>query len=464
MAAACASAAFAALPSTPDAARPCSGHGTCVNVSAAVSPHFNVLCACDAGYTGAGDLYDARVAVDPATGKTLALDCVLPVAVSSALMSLVVLVVALRLVATGCAIYLKLNRAWSAVHNNPNVASSGLPMRIRATLSRAKRDPMVGLLLLDFGVATPANIASLAIRYASNQEATLGSDVAFTVLWVVPMLLQTLIWNVTTYRAALSLIKSRAMRADVSDTLAWRVLQFPLITLFGYVVFVGALPFGMLGLDSSRGPMANGQYILLIVRGLGNAATHIAAAVQSMIVVREARTLLGQLSPRNVGDAAAADAGPKAAEGGGGSDDQSTAAMRVLRYLEHTTREFAVSAVVGVLLTAVASVIPVAWPWQCISIALGMTLNQWKSSAAVDVLRAHRAQHRVKASSANSPVGVGGGGGGGAGSSSNNSAPTTAPTRSNNNKNNNADADDGTANTAAGSHVSTRGGVVGVAP
>ena len=56
----------------------CSGHGTCVNASTAVSSSFASLCACDAGWSGASDLFDLRVAVDPATGAPLALDCPVP--------------------------------------------------------------------------------------------------------------------------------------------------------------------------------------------------------------------------------------------------------------------------------------------------------------------------------------------------------------------------------------------------
>src|SRR5689334_9084040 len=52
----------------------CSGHGQCVDASA-FSTEFSHLCECDDGWSGATDMFDLRVALNPLTNKALALDC-----------------------------------------------------------------------------------------------------------------------------------------------------------------------------------------------------------------------------------------------------------------------------------------------------------------------------------------------------------------------------------------------------
>ena len=417
------------LPSSPPNVGACSGRGACVAVSGNVTgmvARFPALCACDEGYTGAGDFYDARVAVDPNTGRALALDCVLPVVVSQVAYGVVAVVVFARWVATAVAIGIKLNRSWvkarAAAPNHhhvapPNEHEAPMGARLRRAARHARKHPMLGLLLVDFLVAMPCMAASVALRFASNQERVFGTDPAFTALWFVGLLAQTVVWNVSSYRSAMSLIKSRAMSAAISRQLSWRVAQFPLIALFGYVVFVGAFPLGMLGLDKSRGPIDNGQYIVVIVRGLGMGGTHVAAAIHSVLVLREARALLGQLAPPAerglqkkdsksgivAGGTSSDDAAAAAGKASAPLEDTTTAATRVLTFLEKTTREFTVSAVVGLVLVMLTSVVPLFWPWQCVSLAAGSVLLQWKSSVAVDVLRAHRAQYRVRRRTTASP-------------------------------------------------------------
>ena len=399
----------ACTPPTPGAAAvPCSGHGTCVNTTTlgawATATGRDALCLCDAGWTGAGDFYDNVVAVDPATGTPYALECATPRMLPQIFYSVALALACVRWIATILAIKTKFETRKQAVAADgagaggggggaasPNLRSaksfhSFSSKGVGPMLKWACRDTIVVILMLDAFVCTPLICAGLGLKVASKEERAFGTDIPVTLLFALGTLGVALLFSFSTIRNSLNLLQARVMNPEIVARLAFKFKRNPLLLAAGYVLYASGMPFAMLGVQTNKapgaGPIQSGEVALLITRGVGMTITHLMVAFQSVLLLSETRTLLTQLA----GVVRSPHGGAGAANSGGAT----TAATRVVAFLEKNNKEMILASIVGIPMYALMVAIPPAWPFQCVSVGFATCISMIKTSSAIDILRARR--------------------------------------------------------------------------
>lgn len=229
---------------------PCSGHGVCVNVSSTLS-----ACLCDASeWTGGNDMFDMRISQMLPGGERLALDCTqssVGVIVSWSFFLLLVLV-----------------RAAQNVRALVEQCERKRPSRWQDIVKEMRFRALVGDLLTTVPLASAAAIMKIATA-RSNDVVVIGSDPAFTVLFVVSIWcgLGTVVDFLHIQFATLvrSQIDLKQNRKKLYAASSW----LNILTFASYGV-LNALPTMVaLGLDKSLGPWDNNEYIIIIVRNLG---------------------------------------------------------------------------------------------------------------------------------------------------------------------------------------------------
>ena len=269
---------------------PCSGRGTCVNATAATAGQWATLCACDADSSGAVDFFDLRVAVDPSTGATLALNCPVPVVLSTVSYAFLLSCVLFRELTALYALYIKLVRLPEAQRvtsaSSPQTSWTATTHAWRVARAAAAYAP-TRILAMDAFVVMPFMIAFGALKLASGGERLLGSDAAVTTLFGFGVFWMLALTSAQAHNEFAALAKSRMLKSRDGSALVTNNFRRAAAEHAVYIFAMVVIPLSMLSLDRSAGPIANGEVWLLVGRNAIIVFTYAARNVDLRALRRE---------------------------------------------------------------------------------------------------------------------------------------------------------------------------------
>ena len=218
----------------------CSGRGVLVDPAAG-------LCLCDAAWNAGADLFDLRT---DRSRLELQEDCLNPDGVVIFFWTVLLALLVVRYVH----LVPVLKRRWGDAKRKPGGVLRDKPVRI---------------LLFDALAATPLSIVGACLKLSDRHNVILGTDVAFTITFLLGILGINVMWGEFQIMQFHVLVTSNYL----SDT-AWRrrilTLNFWCQRGLGLSYMLSIAPtFVALGLDKSLGPIQSGEYIILIVRNIG---------------------------------------------------------------------------------------------------------------------------------------------------------------------------------------------------
>lgn len=260
---------------------PCSSRGACVDARNA-STVFTHLCACDAGWNGANDLFDLRVSRGDSHGggsPLLSLDCSNSEVGTRAAWSVALAAGVLKLACTWAALAAILWRRRRS--RAPSRAAPSSPTRSRATRARGatrfriragtSESTLLRALAMGLIVAVSTTLPALARKagVVGPSSPALGSDVTVTVMLAFGLACDAGIdaaVNVVWFRG---LIRARFSRAKSHERLirGFVAVQTGAVVLYATVAWIPVLL--MLNADLSAGPIASRRADMLVARNVG---------------------------------------------------------------------------------------------------------------------------------------------------------------------------------------------------
>lgn len=247
---------------------PCNGHGVCVPF---YPTNTTGVCICEEFWDGAADVFDLRVGTDPVTGKVVALDCSNNVIASLCLWSLLLL---------GCLIHqFHSTRALITVFRTHGLK----PKTSKGCMLYAPYQ----FLCLDALIANPLLLTLAILKITRN--GVIGTDFAVTVCLAAGVQLWNVAWALFQIHQFHVLVSSNLQQRG--DQLCRKYNKLVMVMSASYF-FLSLLPtLVALSLDKSVGPIANGEYIILIVRNLGVVFWNLSQIYTSYVLKNELKAL-----------------------------------------------------------------------------------------------------------------------------------------------------------------------------
>jgi hypothetical protein len=409
---------------------PCSGHGQCIDTSTfttTTTTTFSHLCACDAGWSGASDMFDLRILTHPITNQVLSLDCTTSTTTTYVFYALLLLTHVIRQVILIKALQTKFKhlpaKELQAAHGSYIKALwNYMPTRV---------------LLCENIIANPlilvACIQRLATVGSGMNEMVYGTSPSFTVtmaLGIMGMFTFFSDFSISQFR---TLATSRMLSPENGALVVKRFKQGQAAEWFLYFVSSFLCPIIALGLNKSSGPIVSNEAVLLVFRNCGvvlmmalrfwNAHSLIREVEAILVPIKNLSAGAGGKTGDSTGTAGSTNNNKVAVaeqqqqhhgnDGGSGSTNRTgagEAAARVLDYLKAQQKEMKKTAMVGGTCYFIWS-IPPFWSWQMACQCFIVSLGSISNNEGLVFLRANK--EAAKQSSGQQGGGAGGAGGGG---------------------------------------------------
>jgi hypothetical protein len=243
-------------------AAPCSGHGLVTEQG---------LCLCDEAWDAGADLFELRVATTDA-GQVLAVDCSVPLAGVRTAWAIFLFFCMYRFVFA----YLSFAR---------QVREQGVDVH----------SFMFRTLAFDLCVCTPLFTATALLRLTDSPQTphVIGTDLATTLVFVTGTLATVSAWAMFEIHQ-FSLLCVGNNLGDHAGTKRGIERQsttnYLLVASYGFLTILPTVV--ALGLDKAKGPVASGEFIIIIVRNVGVVVWQICALVGAILMQREISSLL----------------------------------------------------------------------------------------------------------------------------------------------------------------------------
>ena len=228
---------------------PCSGFGQCVNASE-FSTYFSSLCLCDETHSGESDMFDLRVAKLP-SGEYLSLDCPNP-------RIGVYIVFSIQLIAFFA------REITIIVAMAYQYMVKGGPLTLKGIYDFAP----YRILLFDMLLANPIVLA-FSIQKILPLGIVVGTDVLVTLCLIFGTFGLSVAFNEYEFSQFQSIVRASSMEYDMHEKLLSRQRRIVRGAKLSYWILAGIPSFAALGLDKSKGPVLNYEFVLLLCRNLG---------------------------------------------------------------------------------------------------------------------------------------------------------------------------------------------------
>jgi hypothetical protein len=219
----------------------CSNHGIFTTINGISG------CVCDSSWNAGSDMYDQRLIFNANNNNNnilLARDCSVSTIAVIATWSIALVAITWRLI---------------------NVLRALIPM-----IKKKSKGLPLALLTWDIICVCPCAIAACAMKLSDPANYVLGTDVGFTLVYILPMMATTLEYSIFQQMEMSMMIANKAslnpLKRDYAIKNISKFIHFQMVAIYWLGSCTATLV--TLSLDKSLGPEASGELICLYVRNL----------------------------------------------------------------------------------------------------------------------------------------------------------------------------------------------------